>query len=466
MPVIVAGLLCVATGFVVTCLGWPQHVPSRSHFLLKSSLGMGFGVGVFSVVFFLLLLVSSVSFLAVDLAVFLVLLAALLWRQLRHRRELPTKLPQLMEVQSTSWIRPVVVSVFGLALICSLYASIVRLVSSPHGSGWDAFAIWNLHARFLFRGAAHWRDGFSLLIPWSHPDYPLLLPASSAHFWEILGHESPWVPAFIALMFAFGTVALLFSGLSILRGKNQACLGGTLLLATPFFVEQGASQYADVPVGFFFLATIVLFCLRDEAVDQSFAWLGLAGLAAAFAAWTKNEGLLFFAAVVIAHMLVPAHRARRVSLTHLVPMFLTALPVLLVIAYFKQRVAPPGDLFSGTADMFHKLLDPSRYLIILRWYGKELLRFGHWLLIPGTLLLAAYYFLVGHRRDAHNRTAIRTSALAMGLTLAGYAAIYVITPYDLYWHLRFSLDRLFLQVWPSVIFLFFMVVRTPEQALG
>jgi len=42
------------------------------------------------------------------------------------------------------------------------------------------------------------------------------------------------------------------------------------------------------------------------------------------------------------------------------------------------------------------------------------------------------------------------------LTLCGYFAVYVITPNELYWHLRFSLNRLFLQLWPAVIFLFFL----------
>ena len=147
-------------------------------------------------------------------------------------------------------------------------------------------------------------------------------------------------------------------------------------------------------------------------------------------------------------------------------MLLAALPVLLVIAYFKLRIAPAGDLFSGHAATVHKLMDLSRYGAILRWYGKELLRFGHWLLVPGTLLLAAYYFLVGGTVGMKGEAALRTSLLALGLTLAGYAVIYLITPYDLYWHLRFSLNRLFLQLWPSAIFLFFMTVRTPEQALA
>jgi hypothetical protein len=40
------------------------------------------------------------------------------------------------------------------------------------------------------------------------------------------------------------------------------------------------------------------------------------------------------------------------------------------------------------------------------------------------------------------------------------------TPQDLAWQLRTSLDRLLLQLWPSAVFLYLLVVRTPEQAFA
>jgi len=56
----------------------------------------------------------------------------------------------------------------------------------------------------------------------------------------------------------------------------------------------------------------------------------------------------------------------------------------------------------------------------------------------------------------HREPGIAMAIITLALTLAGYFAIYLITPYDLYWHLRFSLNRLFLQLWPSAIFIFFL----------
>jgi hypothetical protein len=58
------------------------------------------------------------------------------------------------------------------------------------------------------------------------------------------------------------------------------------------------------------------------------------------------------------------------------------------------------------------------------------------------------------------------AAGALGLTLAGYAFVYLTTPQDLAWHLRTSLHRLLLQLWPSALFVFFLLVKTPEQALA
>ncbi len=69
-------------------------------------------------------------------------------------------------------------------------------------------------------------------------------------------------------------------------------------------------------------------------------------------------------------------------------------------------------------------------------------------------------FFFGRTREEKfdSTPGFRIAVITLALTLAGYFAIYVITPYDLYWHLRFSLNRLFLQLWPSVIFLFFLKV--------
>jgi len=469
MAIALAAVICLASGYLLINFALPDSKPSRSLQVMKLSLAAGFGLGISSIAFFLARMFGTRHFVVFDIAV----LAAIY--TLRYRARVHSShtfaAKNAMDFEFPRWLVRVLIAAFVFAFMAACYGSTMRAIAHPHGDGWDAFAIWNLHARFLFLGGSHWRDGFNALIPWSHPDYPLLLPAATARFCSYAGINSPMVPAVLGLVFAFSTLSLLVSSLFQLRGPNAALLAGIALSSTPFFAEHGAAQYADVPLSFFILATIVLlhFGSHLEPIIQSRrlnrCWT-LAGVAAGFAAWTKNEGLLFLTALLFAFCLFSITKRSKNSAGEfckskqglLAPAVLGSIPILAVIAWFKHSVATSGDLWSTPEVMIHRILTPSRYGIILRWYAKEFLRFGGWWIFPGTVLLVAFYFLTRGKDLSEGDPLLRASVTALTLTLAGYFAIYLITPLDLYWHLRFSLNRLFLQLWPATIFLFFLSV--------
>ena len=536
MPLALSIVLCGGIGWAIVSTAWRIEA-SPAAALLKGFLSAGFGLGAFSVLLVLFRSFGGHSLWAVDAVVFLLLLIGLF---LLRRRAKTGRVLLSEDLLLPHWLHHVLRAGFALSLSAALYGAIRRVIALPNGEGWDAFAIWNLHARFLVRGGPAWRDGFSPLIPWSHPDYPLLIPGAIAHFWTLAGSESQAVPAVIGLVFTISTGGLLFSGLRILRGLNVAVLGSMALIATPAFIEQGTSQYADVPLSFFLLATVVLVRFDDAVVSESSGakgLLGLAGLALSFGAWVKNEGLLFLLALVVGWIVVtiadrrrnqtaatkkPHGRAEAEALkgaivsgevtaqrksdpseghetqglsgtgeallfetmaaepparprgSWIAPLLLAALPALAVVMWFKHFVAPPGDLFGSAASMLGKVLSENRYGAVARWFLKQFFRFGHWLWIPGTVLVLGLDLVLGRvaaptenalaglRRGRHDigaTSGFRTSVAAILITLAGYFLIYVITPYDVYWHLRFSLNRLFLQLWPSVIFLCFLRLR-------
>jgi len=458
------------------CLGWSRQGLLPSDLLLRASLSVGYGLGVFSVTFFLARVCNVTNLMLIDLLVLALLIAATVLAWGRAKSANAIAIPPAGAEPLPAWFRRVLLAAFVIVLGAALYSAILRTRAYPHGDGWDSFAIWNLHARFLFRGGSHWRDGFTSLVPWSHPDYPLLIPAVIAHFWTYLGRDDPHVPAIIGFAFTFATVGLLLSALTILRGRAQGMLGAIALLATPSFIEQGAWQYADIPLSFFYLATIALLCLHDdqaqEAASQPSGLLALAGVAAGFAAWTKNEGVLFLGAIILARQLISIRGRRRSTMAgakiklarHSGILLAASAPAFLLIIYFKHWIAPPGDLFSAPSTMLHKLLDLTRYWAIIKWYVKGFFRFGDWL-VPGSLLLVGFYCVAGKEDSRVEQPGLRTSALALALTLAGYFAVYLITPYDIYWHLRFSLFRLFLQLWPATLLLFFLAVTGPAGPL-
>jgi len=107
-----------------------------------------------------------------------------------------------------------------------------------------------------------------------------------------------------------------------------------------------------------------------------------------------------------------------------------------------------------------RLTDFSRYLVI----GKSFIVFFYdkmakeWLII-----LPIYFFLLGKTKQNANEESIKTSFLIVLFMLSGCFFIYLITPLNLSWHLRTSIWRLFLQLWPTIIFSFFLVVSTPEE---
>src|SRR5262249_38077836 len=153
-----------------------------------------------------------------------------------------------------------------------------------------------------------------------------------------------------ALLFTFGTVGTLYAGLTVLRGRSQGALAGLLLLGTFMFVPMGYVQMADIPLGYFFLAALTLLAVQDALAPGKGRLLLAAGLMTSFAAWTKNEGLLFAGAVVLARLLVAPRlagpdagprpgfwrdRARQLTL-----LLLGALPVVCVLGYFKACLAP------------------------------------------------------------------------------------------------------------------------------
>src|SRR5581483_5117460 len=339
MPALLAILLCAATGWCAVRLALPR--PSKPDHVLTACLAGPFGLAVFSLDHFAWRLFSNsrTALIGIDVTVLSALVLLLVWRT-----RTATPQPRLQTRTTTSNANRIVTVlwvVFVATVAIALYCCIRLAKAEPEGGGWDAFAIWNLHARFLFLGGEHWRNGFTSLIPWSHPDYPLMLPAAIAHFWTYMKNDPEYVPAGIALVFTFSTAGLLCAAVRALRGSSQALLAGIILLSSPFFLRQGVSQYADVPLAFFIVATI-LFTLLNSARPAP-RWLAMAGMTAALAAWTKNEGLLFFCAFLALFTVEVVREKNWAALrSRIAPVLLGAAPVLLVLAWFKFAVAPSG----------------------------------------------------------------------------------------------------------------------------
>lgn len=454
-----AFIVPIMIGFLLIYLSWPDRGPIFKNLLIKLSLAIGAGFGISSLCFFIWVILLGpkdgfIPSIISELSLFFALSIITLWN---------TKKNTLPQIQNC-YVQPDIIKqqpIYKILLI-STYVILVMSAASfismslkePHG-GWDAWAIWNMHARFLFRGDLDWRNLFSVAIAWTHSDYPLLIPGSIARCWKFIGKETVLVPSIIAMLFTFGTVGVVISSLSMLKGRLEGLLGGLMLMGIPFFIKHGASQYADVPLSFFFCSSLALFSIVDCSYDDRQKLLPLTGLMLAFSAWTKNEGVAFIFSLIAARFLiVTGSKGFKAFVKEAGLLAIGIIPVALILAYFRLNLAPPSDLFRGNVSA--SLADFSKYFFIIKAFKNQYLYFGSFY-IGAMPLLLIYLLMSGIDIKKKNTPLLFTSFITLSFMTGIYFALYLITPYELNWHLATSLDRLFLQLWPSaVIFLFLL----------
>ena len=399
-----------------------------------ADLGVGLAValGAASVIWCALLfggLPSRLAILIADGAVWLAAVAGL-WRWSPTRQE-----PAPTPLSAGWWPGAVVlIPIVAIAALSFVAASAV----APHGN-WDAWSQWNLRARFLFRGLpVDWRNGFAPVLSWSHPDYPLLVPASVARMWLYASRESVHAPVLLAAAWASLTVVV--AGTSVARGHgaSRGCLAAATILACPSFVRYSPAQCADVPLALFMLTSFVALGRAAEGAHP--AWWTVTGGAAALAAWTKNEGLAFFVVFLAAVAIVSFRTAGSRALRTVAWFAAGSAPVLIVLIVFKQTLAPPSYFVAAQSlgDALSRVFVRARALDVTVAMARELWLSGATMV--GVLPAACALLLISGIRRSSDAGAIAAWPVTAAMVVV-YAAAYLASPLDLAWQLRTSLDR-------------------------
>ena len=443
-------------------LGVDSLQPGWAARLMEVALGAGFGAGLTSSTFFLLLLAGAPGLWPVVSVELILLLSAagLLLRRAR-RRAPPAPLPEGQP--ATGWNRLLALALLAGTVLAGA-AFFEAAGANPYGE-WDAWSIWNVRAKFLAAPGDAWKYAYSPLLRTVHPDYPLLVSGFVARCWKYAGATPASAPLGAAFLFQFAVVALLVSGVAVVRGASAGLLAGLVLLASTNFLAQGASQYADVPLSLYAAGSLGLLLVEAKMAPRRRAVLALAGLFAGFGAWTKNEGLLFLGLLAVSLLLVQGFVAGWKEAFRKCAWFLLgASPPLLLTLSFKLFMAPAADpmLAQSVPKVLEKLRDAGRYVVVLKAFFTQALAQGEGWAQPVVLLAIlaiALRFEIGRRL----RPAVTVAGLTLALLAAGYFGAYVVTPYDLRWHLGTSLGRLYAQIWPSFLLLSFSILRRPED---
>ena len=233
------------------------HEPSVSvhTFWWQWWLAIGIGLGMASLTTFGTLVVAGAAQRVVTCCFELIMLWGLLRIRSSRNRPLFQHSSQQIHQERPTRLSQIVSVAFIVSLVFAIGLFILRSLENPHGEP-DAWYLWNSCARFLFRSQERWKEAFAQG-SWSHPDYPLLIPANVVRLWSYMGQESLLSPVIIAFAFTFATIGLLTSSLSLLRGRTQGLIGGLILVAKVRMISNPLSK-RNVFSGDIFLFSILL----------------------------------------------------------------------------------------------------------------------------------------------------------------------------------------------------------------
>lgn len=432
-------LVSFLLGYLYILAFFQNDFLNRIKFLrLFLSLAVGFGIS--SILFFIWMIVtgSGANFKLFELICLLGLFIIAFIKNKNNKQKTSKFIPW----NFSYW--PAWAGLILLMVINFLSIFIYTLVN-PYGEE-DNIHLWAGKAVFFFRAENHrWLDLFNDTDKGFHPDYPLFLPNLIAKTWSYTDIETYIVPILIAIVFLIATVFILTSSISYFKGEKSGLLSGAILLGSPLFILTAIRQTADVPLGFLMLACLIVLFIERKTKNNRL--LMLAGLLAGLCAWLKNEGILFFILVFIFRF--------KDSLKLLIG----SLPVLLALVYFKSQIVFSNDIFAlqgGFSETLTRLFDLSRYLTTAGYF-VELVIFklvGIFLFI----LLASYLLLSEVKLE---QGLLLISMIFAGMVV-GYFLVYIITPHDLVTHLETSLRRILVQLYPSFLFIYFMLVKSKE----
>ncbi len=300
---------------------------------------------------------------------------------------------------------------------------------------WDAWAIWGAKAKVLALGEGPLQD----VMRFGHADYPLLWPAVWAFSgWCAGGWEEQWSKGWSVVFLLLGAWQIAAAIQQQTRRRNLGLLGAAFFVSMPAVPLIASWAYAESLLWLMMTCGFArLLVWRDSGRPQD---LWLAGLFAAGAAHTKNEGVAFAVLALIWLILNRKQSFLKEACAFLAPILLLYVPW---IAWVKLSLGLGSHATAGLKlDGAHLRHAASRLPEALRLAANIWSDVRQWNIVLVPLLLAGVWLAVRASRAAR-----LDIALPLGLLLVCFL-ITVFHDAELGWQMGASWNRLTLQAVP------------------
>ncbi|HTL29894.1 MAG TPA: hypothetical protein VL282_11760 [Tepidisphaeraceae bacterium] len=390
------------------------------------------------------------------------------WLAARRRCALPDLRPDPPKLEREDlWLIPAVPVIVFAIFAVSVHSLAFGVIE------WDDTAIWALKAKVVAHDALRNHPWYfhDPAMSYSHQDYPLLMPFMRAAVYGALGHVADAGGKVVGplLFTALGMIVYSTSRRFLARGPSAALTA--LYLTIPPMLRFAGSGMSDVPLAVFSCATLAYLvrwlecasagglqpaCNRfpTEPIDRlksarrmgALAELILAAIFASCAAFTKNEGLAFFAVVSALLFALALLKKDRRAIGAGITFALVAGLILLPWLIFRTELPRTHEDYGSKFTLWRILDNTPRLIPIARLFAAEFSHASTW---------SIFWFLPIAATLLNPSALRRRSVQFLWLVLLGHLAVYVltymVTPWDLYELAVATTTRLVLHLSPAAV---------------
>ncbi len=353
--------------------------------------------------------------------------------------------------------------VIGIIIFHLFYAFFMALITPLWYS--DDFAFWGLKARIFYSERAlplsYFHDPISI-----HPDYPLLIPLSETWLYTCLGSWNDLLVKIIFPLYFSSLLAIFFCGLRRLYSRKYALIYTLLMSSIPLLLFHANKGFADLPLTYYCtVSTMFLFLLMvnntsfknfpaEELSEETKEvanrkYLIISAIFAGLAGWTKNEGLplaMIITGILSLFLVFDFKGSIRKRLTYFVMYLLIVVAIMGPWQIFKELMNLQDTRFTLTN--LQTIVDKwDRFPSIKAKFFEEILYSGRWGIAWFVFFLATIF----HLKRTFLSPLIYIFTFVV-LVTALYFTIHIITGLPTNPYLS-SLGRVLLTPIPMVIFL-------------
>ncbi|MPM13791.1 hypothetical protein SDC9_60150 [bioreactor metagenome] len=325
-------------------------------------------------------------------------------------------------------------------IIASLIIILIPIMLLPLRE-WDARSIWFFHAKMIYSANsigvnAGWLEP---QIAFSHPDYPNLIPALAAQITTLFGFWNEYLPK-LSLFFVFFPIPFM-----LFRYKHH--LVNFIFLTLIMLLPANALLWSGYMDGYFaiYFAFSILFFSRFIISLKEVDLISFA-VCLIFLLYLKNEGMLTLICgvlLVVVYLFTFKRPLRDLKIFTRFPFISFMAGLLFPIIYWSGLKASwnlQNDLQLGSFEsiklFIERLQDGTLRLLLKQAFFQ----------ICFALMALLVILLFVQIKKIYIPKQFFLVLLFPFLYALGIISVYLLTPYDIVWHLTTSISRTFLAV--------------------